>query len=183
MKLVALPRKATPFLGQLAQDLGLAALVGGNLFGRLAMHPALADISDETQRGKVLNHAWRRYGNVNSAALVALVAGWITVRGDAGGGPWTSGARRRLILGNDIAVGAVVVTGLASAVGGVSCAQQAPDGAVPLATGSDPAPDTPARAAALKRIANLLGGLNLVAEVALAGVNALLARSSADRRL
>jgi len=182
MKLVALPRKATPFVGQLAQDLGLAALVGGNLFGRLAMHPALADISDETQRGRVLNHAWRRYGNVNSAALAALVAGWIAVRGDAVGARWTSPARRRLILSNDVAVGAVVVTGLASAAGGVSFAQQAPDGAVPLASGSEPAPDTPARAAVLKRIANVLGGLNLVAELALVGVSALLARSSADRR-
>ena len=182
MQPVPLPRKAIPFVGQLARDLGLAALIGGNLFGRLAMHPALVDISDESQRGRVLNHAWRRYGNVNSAALVALVAGWVTVRGDAAGARWTSPARRRLILSNDIAVGAVVVTGLASAVGGVSFAQQAPDGAVPLASGSDPAPDTPARAAALKRIANVLGGLNLGAEVALLGVSALLARSSADRR-
>ncbi len=176
MRVVPLPGRAAPIVGQLAQDLGLAALVGGNLFGRVAMHPALADISDERQRGMVLNHAWRRYGNVNSGALVALVAGWLTVRADQTAALWNGPGRRRLILVNDVAVAAVVLTGLASAVGGVSFAQQAPDGAVPLASGSDPAPATPARAARLKRIANRLGALNLTAELALFGVNALVGR-------
>ncbi len=180
MKLV--PRKVVPFVGQAGQDLALAALLGGNLFGRLAMHPALSDIGDESERGKVLNRAWRRYGNVNSVALAALVGGWVSVRRDETGVLWTRPVRRRLILTKDGAVGAVVVTGLASAVGGVSFAAQAPQGAVPLASGRDPGADTPARAARLKRLVNVLGGLNLGAEVTLVTVNVLLARRSADRR-
>jgi hypothetical protein len=28
----------------------------------VAKHPALAGVADKTERGKVLNQAWRRYG-------------------------------------------------------------------------------------------------------------------------
>jgi hypothetical protein len=73
--LVSTERRAILLGAQVAQDAALAALLGGNLFGRLAMNPALADISDPAQRGKVLNRTWRRYGTVNSAALIALVGG------------------------------------------------------------------------------------------------------------
>lgn len=44
------------------------------MFGRVAMHPALAGVADKGERGKVLNQAWRRYGSVNSLALAGLVA-------------------------------------------------------------------------------------------------------------
>jgi hypothetical protein len=171
-----------PVTGQLAQESALAALIGGNLFGRVAMHPALRDVSDTHERGKVLNHAWRRYGTVNSLALAGLVAGWASARADERGPLWTSPRRRSLVLAKDISVGAVVVTGLASAAGGVGFARQASDGAVAMDDGSEPAPEAPARARNLKRAVNLLGGLNLASELALVGVNALLSRS-ASRRL
>ena len=63
--------------GRAAHDVALAALLGGNLFGRTAIHPALSEVSDKAERGRVLNRAWRRYGTVNSAALATLVAGWL----------------------------------------------------------------------------------------------------------
>ncbi len=172
-------RKRLPSLaGQIAQDASLAALLGGNLFGRVAMHPALAGVADKSERGKVLNQAWRRYGSVNSLALAGLVAGWVSARRDERAPLWTSRRRRTLVTAKDVAVGAVVVTGLASAVGGIGFAQQAQDGAVPMDSGSEPAAETPPRAAKLKRAVNLLGGLNLAAELALVAVNGLLARST-----
>ena len=156
-----------------AQDAALAALLGGNLFGRLAMHPALTGVSNKEERGRVLNRAWRRYGTVNSAALAALVAGWLSARG-AESAAARSSDRRRLVLAKDIAVGTVVGTGLASALGGVGFARQAPGGAVPMESGSEPAAETPRRAAALKQAVNILGDLNLAAEVALLVVDAQL---------
>ena len=54
-------------VGRAAHDLGLAGMLGGTLFGRLALHPAVAEISDPRERGKVVNAAWRRYGAVNGA--------------------------------------------------------------------------------------------------------------------
>lgn len=59
-----------------AHDVGVAALIGGNLFARVAMHPSLREIGDESERGKVLNRSWQRYGRVNGAALAAIVGGW-----------------------------------------------------------------------------------------------------------
>jgi len=38
--------------GRAAHDIGLAGLLGGNLFGRLALHPAVANISGKAERGK-----------------------------------------------------------------------------------------------------------------------------------
>lgn len=167
-------RRVARVPARVAQDVALAALLGGNLFGRVAMHPALSTVTDTQQRGAVLNRAWRRYGTVNSAALAALVAGWLSARADESGPLWIGGRRRGLVLAKDVAIGAVVVTGVASGLGGLGFAEQAPGGAVPMESGSTPAPEASRRAAALKRVVNLLSGLNLGAEVALLVVNALL---------
>src|ERR1700709_2766055 len=66
--------------GRAAHDLGLAGLLGGNLFGRLALHPSVTEISDQEERGKVVNAAWKRYGTVNSLSLLAVVTGWAGAR-------------------------------------------------------------------------------------------------------
>ena len=67
-------------VGRAAHDAGLAGLLGGNLFGRLALHPAVTAISDERERGKVVNAAWKRYGTVNSLSLLAVMSGWAGAR-------------------------------------------------------------------------------------------------------
>ena len=76
------PASALPLsqAGRAAHDLGLAGLLGGNLFGRLALHPSVTEISDQEERGKVVNAAWRRYGTVNSLSLLAVTTGWAGAR-------------------------------------------------------------------------------------------------------
>ena len=148
---------------RVAHDLALAALIGGNLFGRTAMHPALADISDPAERGKVLNHAWRRYGTVNSLALLTLTGTWLGTR--------RPGKARGMTRANDLAIAAVVVTGLASAAGGVGFAQQAPAGSVPMSSGQTTSPDATRQATRIKQVLNVLGALNLAADVALLALN------------
>ena len=61
-------------LGRAAHDVGLAGLLGGNLFGRLALHPSVTEISDPAERGKVVNAAWRRYGTIQTLSLAAVTA-------------------------------------------------------------------------------------------------------------
>lgn len=168
-------------VGRGAHDLALAALIGGNLFARLAMHPALTDVSDKTERGKVLTRAWRRYGLVNSLALGTLVAGWLPGRLSRAHARRLSPRERALLLAEDVAMAAVAVTGLASAAGGVGFAHQAPGGAVPMASGHDPAPETPTRAAHLKRALNALGAANLAAGVALLAVDSVIAQTNRRR--
>ena len=136
-----------------AQDIGIALLFGGNLFGRRAMHPALEWVSSPEERGKVVNEAWKRYGMFNSLGLAGIVGGWALERS----GP----------LGpRDVAVAAVAVTGVASAVEGVRFGRSAPGGAVPLESGSEPSPRAPEPAARSKRLLNALGQASAVAELA-----------------
>src|SRR4051794_41884452 len=104
---------------RIAQDLGIALLLGGNVFGRRAMHPAVEWISSPAERGKVVNEAWRRYGLFNSLGLAGVVGGWALER------------RSSPDALRDVAVGAVAVTGIASAIEGVRFARSAPAGAGP----------------------------------------------------
>lgn len=176
-----IPSDTVSSAGRTAHDVALGALVGGNLFGRLAMHPALRDVSDKAERGKVLNRAWRRYGTVHSLALATLVAGWLPARLNETRPRWLSPSERRLATAKDVAMGAVLITGLASATGGVEFGRQAPSGAVPMDSGRDPAPETPPRAARIKRALNALGALNLLAELGLVAANASLAQTGFRR--
>jgi hypothetical protein len=181
MTSIPAPPQALGKAGRAAHDLGLAGLLGGALFGRVAMHPALAAISDPRERGEVVNDAWRRYGTVNSLSLAAVVAGWAGARAAEVSDRRLSAPERRLARIKDVLVGAVVVCGAASAAEGVRFAGSAPGGAVPLADGSHASAETPAPAARLKRRLNVLGGLTLAAEVGLVVVNATLAQEGFRR--
>jgi len=172
---------AVSSIGRAAHDAGLAALLGGNLYGRLAMHPALGEIDDAAERGKVLNRAWRRYGFVNSLGLAAILAGWAGARVNEAT-PWSLSARERpLALAKDAAVAAVAATGVATAVEGMRFARSSPGGAVPLADGNTPGPGTPPPAARIKRRLNALSTAGLAAELALVGANAALGQANFRR--
>ena len=77
---ISIDADALPVLARASQDVALAALIGGNLFGRVALNAALEDVSDRSERGRVLNRAWRRYGTVNSVVAATLVGGWTAAR-------------------------------------------------------------------------------------------------------
>jgi hypothetical protein len=165
-------------VGRAAHDLGLAGLLGGTLFGRMALHPAVASISDPRERGEVVNAAWRRYGFVNALALAAVTGGWAGARPASDARP--TPAELRLVRAKDGLVGALVLCGVASAVEGMRFARSAPGGAVPLADGAHPSAETPEAAARLKRRLNALGAATLTAEVGLVAVNAVMAQSAAS---
>src|SRR3954454_15348596 len=159
--------------GRAAHQLGLAALLGGNLFGRLALHPSVNRITDPRERGAVVNAAWRRYGTVNSIGLVAMAAGWWGARAEEARGAGKLTARERALARvKDGLVGTVALTGVLTAVEGIRFARQAPGGAAPLADGSTPDASTPPRAARMKRTLNVLGATAIGAEAALVAVEA-----------
>jgi hypothetical protein len=168
-------------LGRAAHDIGAAALLGGTLFGREAMHPALRHVSSERERGSVTNAAWRRYGAVNGLGLAAIVAGWAGARSGEARPAMLSPRERTLARAKDVAVGAVALTGLATAVEGIRFSRSAPGGAVPLEDGNTPAPDTPPTQARMKRTLNWLGRASLVSQAALIGINAALSQSNFRR--
>jgi uncharacterized membrane protein len=178
---VSVRSDAVSSAGRALHDIGLGAMIGGNLFGRIGMHPALRRVSEPSERGAVVNAAWRRYGTVNGLSLAAVLAGWAGARAGEARPKMLSERERKLAVAKDAAVSAVAVTGVAAAAQGMRFAAMEPDGAVPLADGNEPAPDTPRREARAKRTLNVLGGLNLASALTLAGVNAALGQANFRR--
>jgi hypothetical protein len=168
-------------VGRAAHDLGLAGLLGGNLFGRLALHPSVTEISDKAERGKLVNAAWRRDGTINSLGLLGVAAGWLGARAEEARPRRLSGPERRLAVAKDVLVGVVAVTGLATAAQGVRFAHQAPGGAVPLDDGDHTAAEATAAQRRAKRRLNALGAVSLAAEACLVGVNAALSQEGFRR--
>jgi hypothetical protein len=145
-------------LGRAAHDVGMAGMLGGNLFGRLALHPSVTEISDPAERGKVVNAAWRRYGAINSLSLVAVVAGWVGARTAEAADAQLSPTERRLARAKDALVGAV-----------------------PLADGDHTAPNAPDRSRRMKQRLNALGLASIVTGLGLVAVNSALAQQNFRR--
>ncbi len=181
--MASIPAASVPLskVGRAASDVGLAGLLGGNLFGRLALHPSVTEISNQEERGRLVNAAWRRYGTVNSLSLLAVTAGWAGARLNEAGDSRLSPVERRLARAKDVLVGVVTVSGLATAVTGVRFSRSAPGGSVPLRDGDHTAVQASPESARLKRRLNALGAASLVAEVALVSVNSALAQENFRR--
>jgi len=161
-------------VGRAAHDAGLAGLLGGNLFGRFALHPSVTEISDPAERGKLVNAAWRRYGAINSLSLLAVTTGWAGARLQEATDGKLSPAERRLARAKDVLVGVVAVTGLATAAEGMRFAKTAPRGAVPLRDGDHAAEQASEASRRSKRRVSTLGAVSMGAEAALMAVNAAL---------
>lgn len=168
-------------VGRAAHDLGVAGILGGNLFARFALHPAVTHVSDERERGELVNAAWRRYGTVNGISLAAIVATWGGARAKETHPSALSAPERRLAVVKDALVGTLAVSGIAAGVEGMRFARQEPQGAVPLADGDHTAAGATAREAQLKRRLNRLGLVNLAAGAGLVAVNAALAQENFRR--
>ena len=141
-------------------NLGLAACFGGQLFGKLALNPKLDTLSSKEERGKMLNAAWNRYNAVNAASLGVAAATWFVGRAGISGHA-IDGDARNLVLAKDALFVASGLTGLASIISGLRLTRQAPEGATPIQTGTEPAPETPEEVAGLLRTVNVLGNVSL----------------------
>ena len=168
-------------LGRAAHDVGVGAIIGGNLFARVGLHPAVGELSDPRERGMVVNESWRRFGVVNGLALTAIVGGWAGARLDESSNRMLSIRERPLAAAKDLAVVATALTGIAAAASGMSFHGMEPGGAVPLSDGDNTAPEATQKEARTKRFLNLVGSLNLASAVALASVNAALSQSNFRR--
>jgi hypothetical protein len=164
-----------------AHDVGLAAWLGGAMFGKLAHNPSLVKITNHAERGSVSNAAWNGYNPINALGLGTAALGWAAARATEAGNGNLSGRERALSTAKDVLMASSLLTGVLSGVQGARLARQAPDGAVPVETGTKPAPDTPLEAAGIQRSLGMLGNLSIVSGVALVAVNAILAQTSHSR--
>lgn len=168
-------------IGRAASEIGMAGLLGGTLFGRLALHPAVSAISDPRERGRVVNAAWRRYGTVNALSLLAVTGGWLGARADEARDRNLSPRERRLARAKDGFVVATVVTGLATMVEGIRFSKLAPDGAVPLTDGDHTTAAATGPQTRAKQRLNVLGVLSLGADLGLVATNAALSQENFRR--
>ena len=159
-----------------AHDVGLAAWLGGAMFGKFAHNPSLTQIASHTERGSVSNAAWNGYNGINALGLGAAALGWSAARLTETRPTNLSDTEKALSSAKDVLMAAAVLTGVVSGVQGARLAKQAPDGAVPIETGTVPAPETPAKAAGIQRSLGFLGNANIASGVALVAVNAVLAQ-------
>jgi hypothetical protein len=161
-----------------AHDVGLAAAIGGTLYGRAALEPALHEIADPAERDRVATTAWQRFSWLNLAAHGVFAATWFIGRSMLSGREVSRPARGLTRLKDGLVV-AGLVTGIGTAVLGRMLGTCARRGAGPAqireareaggtARGGE-------RTVALQRAVGGLGIANLIANIATLGITAALA--------
>ncbi|MBA3457920.1 MAG: hypothetical protein H0T42_32860 [Deltaproteobacteria bacterium] len=100
----------------IAHNIGLAASIGGTLFGQQALRPALEErLGDEQERMLVADAAWRKFGWVNLAAHGLFAATWFVGRKMLSGYEVSPRARKMTLVKDGLIV-ASLVTGIASTI-------------------------------------------------------------------
>lgn len=163
-------------VSRIAHDVGLATWFGGQVFGKFALNPTVAVLQDKAERGKVVNSGWFTFNPLGVAGLAATAAVRVAARLTEQSPLLQTPTERRLGLAEDVVLGTAVVLTAATGIQGARLAKQAPQGAVPVESGTEPAPETPEQAAKLQRSIGALGNGAIAA-----GVGVLSLRAVQDR--
>jgi hypothetical protein len=129
----------------------------------------------------VANTAWNAFNAYNAVALTAVGLGHLGGRLTELRWSNLSAREKPLMRAMDVCTAAGVTTGVLTGVQGLRLARQAPGGAVPVASGSRPGPETPPQAARLQRSITVLGWANLASGVGLVVSTGLFWRSAVSR--
>ncbi len=150
--------------------MGLGINLGGTVFGLVALNPSVARIGDRSERGLVLNEAWTRFQTIGVVAMGATVATW-----RLGGLKQAESDIDPALAGiKNVLLGGALITSVASAVAGRRIARQAPDGATPVESGAEPAPETPEEAARSQRLSAFLGAATVALVAGALGLSSAL---------
>jgi hypothetical protein len=155
-------------------ELGLAAGFGGNLFGQMALNPAVEAIQSKRERGKVTHVAWDRYKAINGTSLLIMAGTWFAGRSRLRGrevGP----SARALTLTKDVLVGAALIGGLGAMAAGRILDKELAASNEPIQNGSRPAAETRKKVRDLQRLTNGLGRANIFLNAAVLTVTTVLA--------
>ena len=168
--------------GWIAHDLGLAAAIGGALFGKVAFDPSLKQIKNARWRDEVNEDAWGRYGPLTLGAHLAIAAPWLIGRLMLSGKE-VSPTARQLTRAKDILIGVSLVTVAASAILGRIMSKRKVAAVGPEEARADNHPDTDDRKQIMvDRTLDTVGMLNLAANIGVMGVTAVLALEAAESK-
>lgn len=167
--------------GWVAHDVGLAAIVGGSLFGKTAFDPAINKLRNAKWREKVNEDAWGRYGPLTLAAHAAVAVPWLIGRLMLSGKE-VSGTARALTRAKDILIGVSLVTVAASAVlGRIMSRRKARERDAEAVGEANALPDNQAHEKrALDRAIDVVSTVNLAANVGVMGVTSVLAMEAGE---
>lgn len=157
-------------------DLGLAAGFGGNLFGQLALNPAMRAIDSKSERRKVTHLAWDRYKFINAAALAAMAGTWLLGRTWLSGWEGNDHSRSLTVVKESLVTGAFITGAGAFVTGTLLDAELRRDQKVK--SGHPPTRSNPQRTARLRRAVRVLGTVNIVLQASVLAVTAMLAMRS-----
>lgn len=161
-------------------DIGLATSFGGNLFGRLALHPAMKNISDEQERGEVVHSAWQRFNALNLIGHGLFAVTWFVGRGMLGGRQIDE-STRGLVLAKDILIGTALASGITSGVAGMVGMRDPNTGApAPLDEDGDVAETAPEPARISDTVTKIASTVNLLSLAGVLATTALLVMKAGD---
>jgi hypothetical protein len=136
----------------------------------MALNPTVKRIGDRSERGRVLNEAWARFQTIGVLAMGVTVAMW-----RLGGLKEAESDLDATLAGiKNLLLGGALATTVASAIAGMRIARQAPEGATPVESGAQPAPETPEEAARSQRLSAFLGAATVALVAGVLGLSSAL---------
>ena len=157
--------------------MGLGINLGGTIFGLIALNPTVSRISDKSERGRVLNEAWAHFQTIGVLAMGVTVAMW-----RLGGLKEAESDLDATLAGiKNVLLGGALLTTLASAIAGMRIARQAPEGATPVESGTEPAPETPEEVAQSQRLSAFLGSATVALVAGVLGLSSALELRAVQR--
>lgn len=156
----------------MVHDVGLATSIGGTLFGREALQPALREGGmGEIERYRIEDAAWRRFSWINLIAHGVVAATWFAGRSMLTGRE-VSRTSRKLTLAKDLLVIGSLVTGVTSVILGRVIGKRIRH-VENLALQSQPIEDS-RRIERMRKLVGVVGMTNLLTNAAIGAVtNAL----------
>jgi uncharacterized membrane protein len=158
----------------IAHDLGIATGVGGSLFGRMALHPAVRHVSDREERGQVVNDAWMTFSGVQLTALGIMAVSWFAGRSKLSGREFGK-TPRALVLAKDAFVSGSLLTAIGTSYFGRKLGEQRTEGRIPMDDDGSVGADAPVAAQKLERVVDTLGIVNLICGAGVIATTAILA--------
>ena len=149
--------------------MGLGINLGGTIFGLIALNPSVAASATRASAGASLTRLGR-FQTIGILAMGVTVAMW-----RLGGLKEAESDLDATLAGiKNLLLGGALLTTLASALSGMRIARQAPEGATPVESGTEPAPETPEEAARSQRLSAFLGSATVALVAGVLGLSSAL---------
>lgn len=165
--------------GWVVHDIGLATTIGGSMFGKLALEPALEEVSKPVERDHVSEKAWNRFSWLKLASHAAFAVPWFIGRGMLSGREVSERARA-LTLAKDVLVVGSLITGVSSFFLGQILGRKARQGEGPEQARSGRAGGGAQASTGLERAVGIVGTLNMLTTAGILGVTSLLAMEASQ---